>query len=140
MTAARALAPAILTCLILATIGCSGHADIPDAGATARSGPRTEPIATRMGGREVRVHCGVECPEITGELSSLHEDCIADPLSTPHHVSTQSELVSLGCCTVARTAYEQACGIEGAISCVSAWGAHCDSGDVSEHRHGAILP
>ncbi len=124
---------AILTYLTVLAVACGGPDAEPDAGSSRRvDGPRQEPIAVRIGGREVRVQCGVECAELTGELSRLHGGCMHDPMSTPHLVAESGALVSLGCCTQARTAYEQACGLEGQGRCESAWGARCESGDSGE--------
>lgn len=115
--------------LTLVAVGCGGVEESPDTGAAGpRSGPPPEAISVRIGGREVRVRCGVSCGEVTSELSRLDDGCMHDPMSTPHHVVAEGSLLSLGCCTEARAAYEQACGIEAVLGCVSAWGARCESG------------
>ena len=124
----------ILTCLTLAATGCGAAEETQDSGAPARSGgPRAEAISIRMGGREVRVRCEVECADLIDELSRLHASCMHDPMSTPHHVVDHGPLLSLGCCTETRAAYERACGLEGpAESCESGWGARCESGRLGE--------
>ncbi len=86
-----------------------------------------------MGEREVRVRCFVECVDLVEELTRLHRGCVRDPMSTPHHVATEAATISLGCCTEARSAYEELCGAEGpAGPCVSEWGARCDAGLLGE--------
>jgi hypothetical protein len=124
---------AILTVVAVAMLGC-GHAErSPDAGPQRVDGPPQDPIAVRVGEREVRVRCGFACGEVGAELARLHAGCVRDPMSTPHHVTDRPELVAFGCCTVARTAYEAACGIEGSVErCASEWGARCDSGRLHE--------
>ena len=120
----------IVTWLVLAAASCGSERE-PEgiSRAEAPAGPPGDPIAVRMGEREVRVRCAMERAALEDELSGLHAVCVHDPTSTPHHVSVDRSMISLGCCTQTRAAYERACGLEGAAGPrVSAWGARCESG------------
>lgn len=121
--------------LVVALAGTSGllagcgreRADAP-----APRDPRalSEPIAVRMGTRDVRVRCALTCERARGQLTRLRDGCVADPTSTPHHLDPSRALIALGCCTEAATAYQRACDDGASGACVSRWSAECESGRI----------
>ncbi|UJR79355.1 hypothetical protein [Sandaracinus amylolyticus] len=98
---------------------------------------RSEPIAIRRGGREVRVRCALTCEGARDELGRQQRACVGDPTSTPHHVSDRAAMIALGCCSEAEGAYAEACGMEGLEACASRWSAECASGRLQPRGDGA---
>ncbi|AKF08036.1 hypothetical protein [Sandaracinus amylolyticus] len=115
----------VMMAMIVLT-ACSERA--PQPVTTERRDEPTEPIATRRGGREVRVRCALECEGARDELGRQHRACIDDPTSTPHHVSDRAAMIALGCCSEVEGIYAEACGVESIEACVSRWSAECASG------------
>lgn len=86
-----------------------------------------EPISMRMGGRQVSVRCALACEPARDQLGRLRDRCVADPMSTPHHIETAPARIALACCAEAAAAYEEACGEPSLAGCVSRWSAECES-------------
>jgi hypothetical protein len=82
-------------------------------------------VSVRVGGREVVVHCALTCPATEAEMTRLSGECVANPASGPHRVTTGGALLTLGCCQEAELAMDRACGHETMGSCMHAWSARC---------------
>lgn len=130
-TACVAALAATLGAAMLA--GCEGEREM--APTSSDRAPRdqaalSEPITVRMGTRDVRVRCAFGCERAREQLTELRDGCVADPISTPHHLDPSRALIALGCCTEAATAYQRACDDATTGPCVSRWSAECDSGRI----------
>jgi hypothetical protein len=114
--------------LVLSAWGCRAPAEGPHRASRAAEPVREAEVVAQVGGREVSVRCVLDCEGLTRELGRLRARCIEDPMSTPHQVHAQEGLVAFGCCSAARHAYDEACGLEAQAPCASRWTAGCESG------------
>lgn len=121
----RARRGAAVVALALLVVACADPAPPTAPEPTPPTSASEDGVRVRVGGREVVVHCVLTCPTTETELTRLSADCLANPSSAPHRVSTGGALLTIGCCEEANVAYDRACGHEALAGCAATWVARC---------------